>query len=72
VWRRTRSVESEIIEEDNSAEPLIGPTPVDAYVTQNVRADFSLQRLDKLEGQYGLLVIVRGLSRNANELKAEC
>jgi hypothetical protein len=37
-----------------------------------VRADIPLQRLDKLEGQYGLLVIVRGLSRNAKELKAEC
>lgn len=72
MWRRTRSVASEIIGEDKSAVPLIGPTPVDAYVTQNVRADFPLQRLDQLEGQNGLLMIVRGLARNAKELKAEC
>jgi hypothetical protein len=72
VWRRTRSVASEIIGEDNSVGPLIGPTPVDAYVTQNVRADFPLQRLYQLEGQNGLLMIVRGLARNAKELKAEC
>jgi hypothetical protein len=72
VWRRTRSVASEIIGEDNSVGLLIGPTPVDAYVTQNVRADFPLQRLDQLEGQNGLLMIVRGLARNAKELKAEC
>jgi hypothetical protein len=71
VWRRTRSVASGIIGEDNSVKPLIGPTPVDAYVTQNVWAEFPLQRLNKFEGQYGLLVIVRGLARNANELKAE-
>jgi hypothetical protein len=71
VWRRTLSVASEIIGEDNSVKPLIGPTPVDAYVTQNVRADFPLQRLDKLEGQHGLLLIVRGLAWNANELNAE-
>ena len=72
MWRRTQSIASAIIGEDKSAVPLIGPTPVDAYVAQNVRANFPLQRLDKLEGQYGLLVIVRGLARNANELKAEC
>ena len=72
MWRRTRSIASEIIGEDNSAEPLIGPTPVDAYVTQNMRADIPFQRLDEIEGQCGLLVIVRGLARNANELKAEC
>ena len=37
-----------------------------------MRADIPFQRLDEIEGQYGLLVIVRGLARNANELKAEC
>ncbi len=72
VWRCTRWVASGIIDEDSSAEPLIGPAPVDAYVTQNMGADIPFQRLDKIESQYGLLVIVRGLARNANELKAEC
>ena len=72
MWRHTRSVASEIIGEDNSAVLLISPASVDAYVAQNMRADFPLQRLDKVEGQNGLLVIVRGLAWNANELKAEC
>ena len=69
---QTRSITSEIIADDNSVEPLIGPTSVDAYVTQNVRAHIPSQRRDELEGQYGLLVIIRGLARNAYELKAEC
>ena len=72
MWRRTRSVASAIIGEDKSVGLLIGPAPVDPYVAQYVRADFPLQSLDQLKGQYGLLVIVRGLARNAKELKAEC
>lgn len=51
---------------------LVAPAAVDTDVAQDVRAHLLSQSFDKLERQGGPLMIVRRLTPNANELKAEC